>query len=374
MAFNNINPDPVDQLREIYDGPNKNQFSSIYNVQAFEYPIGLRTKEDLQHYVAFFINVREKSSLGTRYKDAGKTFENSDFSRQQTAALSTQDIGRGAQTVLDNAGKIGVAFSLLKNAKKILSEPGRVTLEAAATGGFTRLAAEGVKATSSDFLTSTNSTLRLKDVITLHIENSPTVRYGVNYTEKDLGTLTGLLVQGSAEAATGQISGRFGREAISRMVAELIKLPSVIPGGGTLADLRELSTRAKTNPFREVMFESVDYRTFSFKYRFFPANEQESQNIRSIIKLFKLHMHPEISKDKFFYVYPSEFEIKYYFKDRENQYINRINRCALVGMDVEYGGDQFSTFEDGAPVEIGLSLTFRELEQVTSQGVELYGY
>ena len=85
MAFNNINPDPVDQLREIYDGPNKNQFSSIYNVQAFEYPTGLRTKEDLQHYVAFFINVREKSSLGTRYKDAGKTFESSDFSRQQSA-------------------------------------------------------------------------------------------------------------------------------------------------------------------------------------------------------------------------------------------------------------------------------------------------
>lgn len=376
MSFKTINPDPVDQMREIYDGPNKNQLSSEYNIQAFEYPTGLRTKEDLQHYVAFFINVREKSSLGTRYREQGKTFELSQVSKQQTAALRTEDIARGAQAVLDNAGKIGVGFGLLKNIinKRAFTDPLGAGVDAGAAGLGARVAAEGVKATSSDFLTSTNSTLRLKDVITLHIENSPSVRYGVNYTEKDLGTLTGLLVQGSAEAATGQISGRFGREAISRMIAELIKLPSIIPGGGTLADLRELSTRAKTNPFREVMFESVDYRTFNFKYRFFPANEKESLNIRSIIKLFKLHMHPEISRDKFFYVYPSEFEIKYYFKDKENRYINRINRCALIGMDVEYGGDQFATFEDGAPVEIGLSLTFRELEQVTSQGVELYGY
>jgi hypothetical protein len=41
-------------------------------------------------------------------------------------------------------------------------------------------------------------------------------------------------------------------------------------------------------------------------------------------------------------------------------------------MQVDYGGDQFSSFEDGAPTEIGLSLTFRELEQVTTQGVQ-YG-
>lgn len=376
MAFNLLNPDPVDQTREQYDGPDQNQFKSVYNVGAYEYPFGLRTKDDLQHYVAFFINVREKSQLGRRYKNANKLFDLSEDQRRTSAALSTQDFSLAAQNILNNPALIGAGFSLLKNLTtgKVLKNPIGTVTEAAFTAGTTALAAAGIKELSSDQITATNSTYRLKEVITLYLENSPSVRYGVNYTEKELGSLTGLLAQGSAAAAAGKLTGEFGKEAVSRILADLIKLPSIIPGGGTLADLRELSTRAKTNPFREVLFESVDYRTFSFRYRFFPASQEESLKIRNIIKLFKLHMHPEISDDKFFYMYPSEFEIKYYYKDKENQYMNRIGRCALVGMDVEYGGDQFATFEDGAPVEIGMTLTFRELEQITSQGVEKYGY
>jgi len=43
-------------------------------------------------------------------------------------------------------------------------------------------------------------------------------------------------------------------------------------------------------------------------------------------------------------------------------------------MAVDYGGEQFSTFQDGAPVEVGLSLTFTELESLTSGAIDSYGY
>ena len=43
-------------------------------------------------------------------------------------------------------------------------------------------------------------------------------------------------------------------------------------------------------------------------------------------------------------------------------------------MTVDYGGEQFATFQDGAPVEISLSLSFIELESLTSQAVQQYGY
>jgi hypothetical protein len=43
-------------------------------------------------------------------------------------------------------------------------------------------------------------------------------------------------------------------------------------------------------------------------------------------------------------------------------------------MTVDYGGEQFATFEDGSPVEVGVNLTFRELEQMTSEGIEENGY
>jgi hypothetical protein len=156
-------------------------------------------------------------------------------------------------------------------------------------------------------------------------------------------------------------------EIQARALSQLAKLP-------VLNNLRELSTRTKTNPFRDVLFESVGYRAFAFKYRFFPKNKSESQKIYNIINTLKIHMHPELSGGKLFYLYPSEFDIQYYYKDEENNYLNRFARCALTDLNVEYGGEQFATFEDGSPVEIGLSLTFQELEQMTSEGIETHGY
>jgi hypothetical protein len=86
-------------------------------------------------------------------------------------------------------------------------------------------------------------------------------------------------------------------------------------------------------------------------------------------------MHPEITQNKLFYIYPSEFDIKYYYKNSENKYLHKFARCALVDMVVDYGGDQFVTIgNDGAPAEIGLSLKFQELEQMTSDGINNYGY
>jgi hypothetical protein len=64
----------------------------------------------------------------------------------------------------------------------------------------------------------------------------------------------------------------------------------------------------------------------------------------------------------------------YFYKDSPNPYLHKFARCALTDISVEYGGEQFVTFEDGSPVEIGMTLTFQELEQMTSEGVERYGY
>jgi hypothetical protein len=149
----------------------------------------------------------------------------------------------------------------------------------------------------------------------------------------------------------------------------LAKVPSLKAGGGMISDVLEMSTRQKVNPFREVLFESVDYRTFQFSYKFFPKDKDETKKIENIIRTFKQHMHPELTENKMFYIYPSEFDIEYFYKDKINPHIHRFARCALTNMSVEYGGEQFVTFEDGSPVEINMSLTFQELEQMTSEGI-----
>jgi hypothetical protein len=122
-----------------------------------------------------------------------------------------------------------------------------------------------------------------------------------------------------------------------------------------------------------VFFEGVDYRKFNFKYKFMPKNATEVDRIYGIIDKFKEHMHPELSAGGYFYIYPSEFEIRYYYNNSENGYLNKITSCALTDMTVEYGGEQFASFANGAPVEINISLSFRELDIQTRENVIAQG-
>ncbi len=101
-----------------------------------------------------------------------------------------------------------------------------------------------------------------------------------------------------------------------------------------------------------------------------PKSKQEANQVKAIINRFKFHMHPELSENKLFFIYPSEFEISYIFKGKHNDYFHKFKRCVLESMDVNYGGEQYSSFTDGKPTEINLSLVFRETEILTKQQVK----
>lgn len=366
-----INSEPkdlVDRERSKYDTRYTNTDQTKgYSIGTYEYPSGLRTKQDLQHYIAFYINVRDKTGAGKKLKDDNRLFEQSPEEKKRTSNLTPEAKQAGAQTLVNNIGKIvGVGTFLAAPKKGVVS-----TLGAAAGAGLAGLTAATLTDMAKNIDTNVfdwNTTSRLKDVITLHIEDRPTVKYGANYTEKDLGTLAGLLMQGSVAQSIKDVAG----EGTARLIAQAIKLPGSI-FGLDLNNVREAATATRTNPFKEVFFESVDYRTFNFRYKFFPKDLSESNKVHSIIKMFKQHMHPELSAQKMFYVYPSEFSLRYFYKDKENDWLHKFATCVLTDMTVEYGGDQFTTFENGAPVEIGMNLTFREIEQITTDGIN-YGY
>ena len=381
MAQSQFNPpsDVVSERRKQYEAKYSNQDQSKgYSIGTLEYPEGLRVQPDLQHYVAFYINVRDKATGGKNNNPDKDHFVSND-EQKRIDALNTSRIAQGAfqagiKTVADNAAIIAGAGTFLGSVglkSKLRDLPGAVA-KAYAAATIAKTSVHMLEKIDPIAFKS-GATSRLKEVITLHVEDRPSVKYGANYTEKELGSLTGMLVEGSAAATAGQFKSMLP-EMQARIVSDLIKLPSLKAGGGTLNDLRELGTRTRTNPFREVLFDSVDYRTFSFRYRFFPKSRNETEKIRKIIDTFKIHMHPELTAGKLFYIYPSEFDIQYFFKDKENDYLHKFAKCALTDMQVEYGGEQFATFDNGAPVEIGLTLTFRELEQMTSEGIKSYGY
>jgi len=358
---------------------------SGYWIGTNEYPEGLRQKADMQHYVAFYINVRDKSKFGkSGSAQLNRDYFVSDEEQKKLdaikrASLSQSDIAGAGKVLKDNAGIIAgglIAGGLTKKmlgSKSTLKDLAKAAATGIGAGLVTGVAVQQmVDAFSSlpDF--ATGKTSRLKDVITLHISEKPVVKYGTNYTNKDMGILTGLLVQGSAQGSL--LAAAKTPEIQAALLTQLSKIPSLKAGGGVITDMLELNNRQKLNPFREVMFESVDYRSFQFTYKFFPKDETETMKIRQIIKTFKHHMHPELKSNKMFYIYPSEFDIQYFYKDKTNPYLHNFARCALTNMTVEYGGDQFVTFENGSPSELSMTLTFQELEQMTSEGILNYGY
>lgn len=357
----------------VYDKPQEQlaafeqQFKSMgsdyndYKISNFTYPTGLGVKPDLQHYISFFVNVRGKSTFdigNTKIMPVSTTGQNRIDPQAAGKALP-----RTAAVVTAAGGLAKVGSTILSgNLKKAGGDAAKTAVAAGSIG----LLMAGMQKTP---LLKPDQTYRLKDVITLHLEERPAVKYSVNYQNKELGALAGLLAGGGSAVDSKGTLSQTASEYMALAGATMAKIPGIV-GATSINNLVQASAKVTTNPFREVFFESVDFRTFNFRYRFLPKNQIEVNNVKNIIHKFKTHMHPELSANGLFYIYPSEFEIKYFHKGAENTYVQKISTCALTDLSVEYGGEQFSTFEGGEPVEVTLNLSFRELETMTRQRVE----
>lgn len=334
-----------------------------YDITTYAYPVDVGFSDETQHYVEFYINVRQDSafekdnripelagSAALGYVNGAQLSE----AEKKQLALNLSKVGQAGGTVIAGTGA----------ARGDLTQT-IVGVSSAAVSGTVERTLQGEKTFLSDTLTDSQP-VRISDVIRLHMQEPPSVRYNVNYSDFEIGAIGGFLSQVSDVTKVLENQNNLGGEAATRAMLAVAAIPSAIAGAGSLVQGTLGATfRKKTNPFREVLFESVDYRTFSFRYRFMPKNPQEARAAKNIMDKFKLHMLPEISPNKFFFTYPSEFQIKYMYRGKENEYLNKITQCALIDMQVEYGGEKFSTFDDGVPVETILTLTFRELALLT---------
>lgn len=366
-----------------------------YSIGQFTYPENLTGKADLQHYVAFYINVRGKTKFKSQKildVDVSTGTNNLSAEGMQSTATGTAVIGAalagGASADKALAAASATKRSVLNgiDVKKLGSKSSKAaaaiglltksssfkslavgTAAGAATYGAFKIAGAFVDALKED------RPERISDAIVLHIEKPPEVKYSMKYGELNFGILGGLLGGGSSAIETSG-SSRIG-EAGAAIGLAVANLPKAAIAGQLLGAIPSpkqaflAGAKAQTNPFREVIFEAVNPRSFNFTYTFLPRSQEEVYRVKSIIDLFKFHMHPELSAGGLFYIYPSEFEIVYYYRGKENTFVNKISKCVLSDMSVKYGGDYFSTFEDGSPAEISMTLSFQELEIMTKERI-----
>jgi hypothetical protein len=197
--------------------------------------------------------------------------------------------------------------------------------------------------------------------------------YSINYDEEDTDVYAiGLAAIGgtaSLDKALQQKSmSNVAKDVANATAAAGVAVGLKLPGTGGISKLTGLAP----NPRKEQIFKHVNFRTFTFDYQFYPRDAQEAENVLNIIYQFKLHMHPEFKDaNNFLYVYPSEFDIFYYNNGQENMNVNRHTSCVLTDMTVNYSPNgQFTSFANGMPTQINVTLTFKELATLTKEKIQ----
>ena len=367
----------------------KKDFLNTYTTESYSYPDDVTTSEVYGgNFAVFFINVQSQSKLtigDSTFVDKVITGINNNAGNISTAAAITSQavLGGfqggfvGAMTGIysaakdaasGNAGDSGLANSgksFLGNAAKKLAAPlggalikgGAAGMIAFESGGFS----QPVK--------------RLKTAISLYMPSSLSASYGVQYNESEVPLMmqainaVGNMFNGSQPVNKETTEAN---KSTSKAIATAIGFKMSGDNANTLSKLSKLAP----NPTTEMVFQGVETRTFSFNYRFAPRSEKEAENVLKIIEQFKFHMHPEF-KDQtgFLYIYPSEFDIVYYSGGQENPNLHKHTSCVLVNMAINYTPNgMFSTFDNGMPTQIDVTLSFKELAKLDKQKIQEGGF
>jgi hypothetical protein len=341
----------------------KNRYrDNKYDVSTHSYPADLMGSDVYGgNYAIFYINVNIDSKLLSENGGGAQITDDVDFTRERGPLIAANlgGVGLVGGAVTGVALKGGVAGALASGGSRLVGAIKGATV-AAAPGAI------GLGAAASLAGSTNRQQKRLKSAIALHIPNQLNIRYGVQYSEED--TATAVMAPLLGGAAVKAIMGFSGGELLGTVKEGAAALGLAFgPNAGTVS----AATGLAFNPRKEQVFKGVDFRTFQIEYQFFPRSSTESRNILNIIKMFKLHMHPEFKDtNKFLYIYPSEFDITYYSNGAENTSIHKHTSCVLTEMTVNYTpNSQFNAFADGTPTQINMQLTFRELAQLDKQMV-----
>jgi hypothetical protein len=380
-------------------GPLQKLESSAYGNYSFrKYPIDLGNSHDKGHYMTIFIN----EQIRTQYFNGG-TFPDDDIQNSPSAlnqintlsslrgpnviqaagtlAGEIRDAARGSD-VIDKAINFvsdifgGVSGSL----GNVLSQSNTVKnyseiLRVAAANGLKDIN-NGITALQSGKLRTIR---RTKTAIALYMPDTLNFTYNQSYS--DLATFDQLGMLGTAAAAgVSLVDSKTspGQLNLSSFLLQTLKQQSGV--AGTIGQVGLAALGFASNPGLELLYTSPSFRSFRFDFMFYPRDEVESFEVKTIIDTLKFHQAPEITTGtgQRFLVPPSEFDIKFYYNGTENPNIPKISTCVLEQIDVDYAPNGFSAYEvpgenipspgkTGSPVAIRLSLQFKETQIITKE-------
>lgn len=309
-------------MAQTYDGAGQDYKRGKYTVEKHRYPDDLDAETNNQyggHKVVFYINVAGGGKIARG--DEGMS----------TIDMPQSRFGEFAGTKAQRTDPIKSNLALTAGAIK--------------SNGVTGAAGASV-------LLSSSPKKRLTTAICLYVPESLTKSYNVNWGQENSEKM---MEMAAAQQILSSTTGK-GAALVGVSLAQ----------SKGLADQSYLQKTAGVSPGNskaEFLFSGVEFGSFTFDYRFAPRSSEEAANVLNIVRTFRHHMLPEFYDDaNFLYIYPSEFEVRYYIKDKENDFLERHMTAVLKGMNINYtSNNQMTTFADGMPTNINMTLQFQEL-------------
>ena len=125
------------------------------------------------------------------------------------------------------------------------------------------------------------------------------------------------------------------------------------------------------NSNMELLFNSPTLRSFQFSWKLSPRSLDEALMVNRIVRFFKQGMavkkiNATAGSNSLFLGTPNIFKLKFKTQGRQEiEGVNKIKPCAIKTCSVNYTPEQiWSSYENGQPVSIQISLTVQELEPI----------
>ena len=196
---------------------------------------------------------------------------------------------------------------------------------------------------------------------------------------QDVGASASLAMSGKFEGAEGKLtdaaknlqqalgdsglSFESARDLITKSLAG--RALSIFGGNVSIQSLVARSQGQIFNPNMELLFNSPSLRNFNFSFKMTPRSAEEGEEIKTIIRFFKRGMAPKADAEGLYLNTPNIFELRYRQGNGEHEFLNKFKQCFLTNITVNYTGDGvYSTYNDGTPVSMVMTLMFKELAPI----------
>jgi len=221
--------------------------------------------------------------------------------------------------------------------------------------------------------------------IALYMPNNYAVTDGASYNNFDLGVL-GEAGAGVAESMfTGDgldeaalkkklTSATGGGDATMSKVLNSQVMSNFGMGSGLVDRGRDLYLQKKgiaINPNTVLQYSNSTLRAYNFQFKLVANSQKEAESIKNIVNSFRKYMYAEKgAEDSKTLAYPLKWDLAFLAPNgKPNDKFPKPYECYLEGLATVYNATGNSLHYDGSPIEVDVSLSFKETKALSREDI-----